>query len=98
MAHPEQNEREFIAAALRGWGYGPLPRRRCRRPSTSPSVPGLVKVSSGPHDAGNESRRVADAARKDPPAAGSCSPGWHRTIRPMNNSAGAAALPLTLID
>jgi two-component system NtrC family sensor kinase len=25
VAHPEQNEREFITAALRGWGYQPLP-------------------------------------------------------------------------
>jgi len=25
VAHPEQAEREFIAAALRGWGYRPLP-------------------------------------------------------------------------
>jgi two-component system, NtrC family, sensor kinase len=24
VAHPEQNEREFITAALRGWGYQPL--------------------------------------------------------------------------
>jgi len=25
VAHPEQSEREFIAAALRGWGYRPMP-------------------------------------------------------------------------
>jgi two-component system NtrC family sensor kinase len=25
VAHPEQNDREFITAALRGWGYQPIP-------------------------------------------------------------------------
>ena len=41
VAHPEQNEREFITAALRGWGYRPLPAATLQEALDIHARPGL---------------------------------------------------------
>ena len=41
VAHPDQHEREFIAAALRGWGYQPLPAATLQEALDAQRRPGL---------------------------------------------------------
>ena len=72
MAHPEQNEREFITAALRGWGYRPLPAATLQEAARrSPAAPALQlaivdRTMSGADLDAWRTRRVAERA---PPAA-----------------------------
>ena len=59
VAHPEQNEREFITAALRGWGYQPLPAATLQEALDSAPPAGPAARDRRSRDAGDRPRRVA---------------------------------------
>jgi two-component system NtrC family sensor kinase len=71
VAHPEQNEREFITAALRGWGYQPLPAATLqealdghRRPSLQLAIVDRTMLSIDLE--AWRTQRVADERRRLP--------------------------------
>ena len=72
VAHPEQNERDFITAALRGWGYQPLPAATLQEALELHRAAGAAAGDRRSRDAGRSistrgaTRRVVDDRRRLP--------------------------------